>query len=380
MESLSMQLQPLFQWLIRTTLQASLLICLILFFQIVLRGRLGIRWHYMLWVLLLIRLAVPWLPESKISIFNLLPKSIQQGKIIEAFSEPQNARGMGYYLYAESEEAQKSDGDSDSVLTKFVKVSPLLWLLGVLALGIYVAGGNLHLWWLVTRERPLTDQKVLDLLEDCKSEMGIRTILGVIITDKTKSPALFGFLRPRLLLPTGIIETLSLKELRHVFLHELAHLKRHDIYLGYLASLLQSLHWFNPFIWLAFYRIRTDRELACDALVLAQTHSSESKDYGRTIVSLLERFSRPRHLPAMAGILETKSQLKRRIKMIAKFKKTSRSRWAGAMLLLAILACVVLTNAYVAKADFVFGEPTNLGPTINSSYGDGGAKLPVKSF
>jgi hypothetical protein len=218
----------------------------------------------------------------------------------------------------------------------------------------------------------LTDQKILDLLEDCKSEMGIRTILGVVITDKVKSPALFGFVRPRLLLPAGIIETLSLKELRYVFLHELAHLKRHDIYLGYLSSLLQSLHWFNPLIWLAFYRIRNDRELACDALVLAQTHSSESKDYGRTIVSLLERFSRPRHLPAMAGILETKSQLKRRIKMIAKFKKTSRPRWAGAILLLAVLACVVLTNAYVAKADFTFGIPTNLGPSVNSSVFDAG--------
>jgi hypothetical protein len=72
----------------------------------------------------------------------------------------------------------------------------------------------------------------------------------------------------------------------------------------------------------------------------------------------------------MAGILETKSQLKRRIKMIAGYKKTSRTRWAGAMLLLAILACVVLTNAYVAKADFVFGTPTNLGPPVNSAYGE----------
>ena len=53
--------------------------------------------------------------------------------------------------------------------------------------------------------------------------------------------------------------------------------------------------------------------------------------------------------------------------MIAEFKKTSRPQWAGAMLLLAVLACVVLTNAYVAKADFVFGEPTNLGPPVNSA-------------
>ena len=40
------------------------------------------------------------------------------------------------------------------------------------------------------------------------------------------------------------------------------------------------------------------------------------------------------------------------------------------MLLLAVLACVVLTNAYVAKADFEFGTPTNLGPAINTSMNE----------
>ncbi len=374
MESLTIQLRPFFDWLLWVSLQGSVLIALIVLVQTVLRGKLGIRWHYFLWLLLLIRLAVPWLPESKISIFNLLPKSIQQGRIIEAFSEPQRDHYMGRYLYAESADEQKTrpEGDSKSVFTKFVRMVPLLWLLGAVVLVVYVCAGNFHLWWLVTRERPLTDQKILDLLEDCKSEMGIRTILGVVITDKVTSPALFGFVRPRLLLPAGMLDVLNLTELRHVFLHELAHLKRHDIYLGYLSSLLQVLHWFNPLIWLAFYRIRTDRELACDYLVLSRTTSGQAKDYGQTIVYLLERFSRPRHLPAMAGILETKSQLKRRIKMIAKFKKTSRPQWAGAMLLLVVLACVILTNAYVAKADFTFGTVTNLGPVVNSSAFDGG--------
>ena len=56
--------------------------------------------------------------------------------------------------------------------------------------------------------------------------------------------------------------------------------------------------------------------------------------------------------------------------MIADYKKTPRPRWAWAMLLLAALACIVLTDAYVAKADFVFGEPTNLGSTVNGPHSD----------
>jgi len=368
MEAFSMKLMPLFDWLLWTTIQAAVLFCLIMLVQFIIRTRLPIRWHYCLWLLLLVRLAMPWLPESRISVFNLVPQSIQQGRILESYSKPQSAYGMGFYRHTQPKNATESQ--QEAISARFMRMVPLLWLFGTLVLAVYVGAGNFRLWWLVTRERPLTEQKILDLLEDCKTEMGIRNILGIIITDKVKSPALFGFIRPRLLLPAGMIETLSREELRYVFLHELGHLRRRDIYVGWLMSLLQVLHWFNPLVWLAFYRMQTDRELACDALVLTRTRSSESKEYGRTIINLLERFSRPQRLPSMAGILETKSQLKRRIKMIAKFKKTSAPRWAGAMLLLVALACIVLTNAYVAKADLTFGIPTNLGPIINSPHSD----------
>jgi beta-lactamase regulating signal transducer with metallopeptidase domain len=275
---------------------------------------------------------------------------------------------MDFYMRGSITEQRETE--AESAIIKFAKTLPLLWLAGGVALAIYIGACNFRLWQLVTRERPLTDQKILDLLEDCKAQMGIHNILGIVVTDKVNSAALFGFIRPRLLLPAGMVETLTLKELRYVFMHELGHLRRRDIYVGWLMSLLQVLHWFNPLVWLAFYRMQSDRELACDALVLSYARGGESKEYGRTIVNLLERFSYPQRLPSMAGILENKSQLKRRIKMIAQFKKTSRTRRAGAMLLLTALAFIVLTNAYLAKADFEFGAPVNLGPSINTSSGE----------
>ncbi len=167
-----------------------------------------------------------------------------------------------------------------------------------------------------------------------------------------------------------MLETYGLEELRYVFIHELAHLKQRDIYLGWLMALLQIVHWFNPLMWFAFGRMRADRELACDGLAISMMDADEPPKYGRTIVNLLENFSQVRYVPSVAGILEDTCQIERRIKMIADYKKTSRSRWAGAMLLLAVLACVVLTNAYVAKADLDFSTPTNLGPTVNSSAWD----------
>ncbi len=373
MESLSMQLQPFFEWLLRTTLKASLLICFILLFQAVLRSRLGARWHYCLWLLLLIRMAMPWAPQSRLSVFNLIPQSLPQRQteyiqqdvgddaVSSDAASPSTAESTTVSTTGISQDSpeaitatpqigNEAKGRLKPVFSEVADILPLIWLTGTLALAVYVCASNFNLLRIVKRERPLTDQKILDLLEDCKAEMGIRIILGVVATDKVKSPALFGFIRPRLLLPKGMLETLSREELRYVFLHELAHLKRHDIYIGWLISLLQVLHWFNPLIWLAFYRLRADRELACDALVLARTQSGQAKDYGRTIVNLLERFSRSQRLPAMAGILETKAQLKRRIAMITRFKKNSYQWSPWSILLIIILACISLPDARRTRA------------------------------
>jgi len=373
MEAFNMQLLRVFDRLLWTTIQGSVLIVLIVLLQLILRRRLPVRWHYLLWILLLIRLAMPWLPESKMSIFNLVPQSIQQGRIIESFSESRSAHDMDFYFRATPPDAQKTEakGDSEAVLTQLVRMLPLFWFLGAVVIAGYACVRNINLWWTVKRERPITDQTILDLLEDCKMQIGVQTIIGVVVSDRIKSPALFGFIRPRLLLPQGMLETYGLEELRYVFIHELAHLKQRDIYFGWLMALLQVVHWFNPLMWFAFRRMRADREIACDTLAISTMGPDEPPKYGRTIVNLLESFSQVRYLPSVAGILEDTCQMERRIKMIADYKKTSHSRWAGAILLVVVLACAVLTNAYVAKADFEFSTPTNLGPTVNSPYSDG---------
>jgi len=331
MEAFSVRLLPVFEWLVKTTIQGSVLIGLILLVKVILRGRLPIRWHYFFWLLLLIRLAAPRLPQSRFSIFNLVPESLQPGR---------------------------------------VDILPILWLLGALVMAGIVGARNFTLWRTVRRERPITDQEILDLLEDCKMEMNVRTIVGVVVSDRVKSPVLFGFVRPRLLLPQGILETYGLEELRYIFIHELAHFKQRDIYLGWLMALLQIIHWFNPLMWFAFHRMRVDRELACDGLAVSRMQTDEPPRYGRTILNLFERFSQVSYVPSIAGILEDSSKLERRIKMIAKFKKTSRKRSVAAVLVLMALACITLTDAYSAPP-FIFGTPTNLGPAFNTPYNDG---------
>src|SRR5437762_409184 len=106
-----------------------------------------------------------------------------------------------------------------------------------------------------------------------------------------------------------MVERCTPQELRFVFLHELAHLKRRDIAVNWLTTILQILHWFNPLVWLAFARMRVDRELACDELALSFAAAGESKSYGGAIIKLVEGFARPAALPGLVGILEDRQQM-----------------------------------------------------------------------
>lgn len=372
-------------WLGQSTVQVSVLIGLILLLQFGLRRWLSVRWRYALWLLLVLRMILPWSPQSRISLFNLLP----QEQTVKLTASPEDTAKLVPPLLIEKgietlppwRGAEVNPVDYEAGVTKeaatgqipmdergtrlsldklrqeISKVLPLVWLVGAGVLGGYIAVSNIRLWRTVKRQRPLTRQGVLELLEDCKTQMNIQTVLAVVATDEVKSPALFGFVRPRLLIPAGMLEALNEEELKCVFLHELAHLKRHDIAMGWLTSILLAMHWFNPLVWLAFSRMRADRELVCDALALTYIGEERRPRYGRTILRLLERFAQQGRLPSMAGILESKTDLKRRITMIAGFKQGSYRLSLLSLGLILVLGGVVLTNAGAQEKEAKAKEP-----------------------
>ena len=369
METLSTYAQPFFEWLLRSTVQAGMVICLILLIQAVLRNRLTARWHYALWLILVVRMVLPWAPQSRFSIYNLTvwqtKSNVPAHVTSEQDAEPATTPGESsatQQTTAEPESAGTTDGQAASLpaitstsqalqdsaahtLFGLSGVLPFVWLAGALLLGSYIIICNLRLWRAASVECPSTDKETLELLEECRAAMGLRTIVALVPSETVKTPILLGFVRPRLLVPRNIAKKLSPEELRYVFLHELAHVKRHDIALGWLTALLQVVHWFNPLVWLAFHRMRSNRESACDALVLSRMQGDRAQSYGLAIVSLLEHFSVPQPLPGLAGLLETKSQLKRRIAMITQFKHNSY-RWSPlAAVLIVVLACISLPDA-----------------------------------
>jgi beta-lactamase regulating signal transducer with metallopeptidase domain len=336
--------------LLKASWQATVLIVVVLAMQWFLGGRLTPRWRFRLWLLVALRLALPWTVPSAVSVFNFLNFSKVLSAAVSSHEVPAvpDSPGSGPANSLVAAPPPAAGGVSMEAVAPGFGVCrawlPLGWAAGasVLALGLGVNHFCFHRK--VARSRPLIDERALNLLENCKQKMGIRTPVTLVETAAVDGPSLFGFLRPRLLLPPGFTRRFSHDELRFVFLHELGHVKRHDIPLGWLAALLQILHWFNPLVWLAFHRMRVDRELACDAVALSYAEDRESKSYGRTIVKLLENFGDSLREPGLAGIVEDKQHMKQRILMITQFHK-SRRGFGGAGLMFIGLALLTLTDA-----------------------------------
>ena len=194
MEAFNAHLQPFLTWLLRATVQAAVLVCLILLIQAVLGRKLGVRWRYCLWLVLLVRMALPWAPQSRVSLFNLLPASLSAQQQIPVTQEPIHA-APDMPVSAQSSGAKLEDQAAAVVVSStaegsepatlgapemsrmppagrtlgmaaLVALLPLVWLAGAFVLAAYVVISNIRLWRVVSYERPLTDQPTLDLL-DC---------------------------------------------------------------------------------------------------------------------------------------------------------------------------------------------------------------------
>jgi biopolymer transport protein ExbD len=116
------------------------------------------------------------------------------------------------------------------------------------------------------------------------------------------------------------------------------------------VTLGRILHWFNPVLWLGFQRMAVDRELACDELALRRIGEAEAAAYGKTILKLVELCDRPVAVPGMAGVLEERGRMRRRIEMIASFKPGRRWSTLGAVLLM-VVGLATLTDAQQAATN-----------------------------
>jgi len=205
---------------------------------------------------------------------------------------------------------------------------------------------------LLRRATPLENASARDALTAIRLAYRIDRRIELLAVDGIKTPAATGLVRWRVLVPEALVDSLTPPEWHALLAHEVAHLRRWDLPVAVLGQVALAVHWFNPLVWLALDRLGRDREVACDATAV-QTYGVERRlEYGRELISVLQRCTHGRdpHLLAAPMGGRAKSELTRRITAIA---DRPAPRWLGLFCAawLGVAACTTLTDPIESGSD-----------------------------
>ncbi|MBU5438103.1 M56 family metallopeptidase [Tissierella sp. MSJ-40] len=360
-------LEKTFLWVLYSSLTASVITLLILFIKKLFNNKLSPRLHHALWFLVLIRLLLPFVPESNLSLFNLSinnhksltissplePIYLDQGQTDENNSEldDMNQNKVNQSIYSKEnplkyKNQSLSSDKEDNVLQKIIRIYSYIWLLGFLSACIFILLTFLGFKKKAGFFKNINHPAAISTLNICKERLDVNKNIPVYCGNTFKTPFIYGLLNPKIYLPKDILDTIDDNQLLHICLHELAHYKRKDLFYNLLGIATITIHWFNPVVWIAMKKMKADRELACDSYVLEILGENESISYGMTIIKLSQIVSNKSSKKILfTHFYENKNQIERRITMIKMFKKGSYRVSIVAVILLVILGTTTLTNA-----------------------------------
>jgi beta-lactamase regulating signal transducer with metallopeptidase domain len=119
----------------------------------------------------------------------------------------------------------------------------------------------------------------------CRKCMGVRKEIRLKVSGKVTGPVVCGLLRPVILVPLNVGGRLGSRHLRGVLLHELAHIKRGDLWVNLAQTVLQIIYFYNLLLWLANAIIRRVRERAVDETVVLAM-GEKARWYPETLVKV----------------------------------------------------------------------------------------------
>lgn len=236
-----------------------------------------------------------------------------------------------------------------------------LWLAALLA-QLVIASRH----WRTTRRllrdsHPLSDTILQAACIEQVRQLGLRRQPQLRVSTAIRSPQVTGLWQATVLLPAD--QRLTLTESSMAMAHELVHLRRGDLWLGWIPAIAQRLFFFHPLVAWAMREYALNREAACDAQVLQHT-GTMPQAYGHLLLRL--GVAHPMH-SGLAGASSSFQNLKRRLTMLQQSDNLSRQRTRGWPLIVLIVLAGVLPYRVTASA-----PPTPIATTAHTS-----ASVPV---
>jgi beta-lactamase regulating signal transducer with metallopeptidase domain len=338
-------------------IQSSVLIIVLLALDFVLRKKVRAGIRYSIWMLVLIKLLLPVTLSSPTGlgywVGDKLPTSTLPNKIetveMESIAEPVTVETT--FEAAPSIVAAPQTPIASPVETTITpEPTPSLTWQGIALLAWFAAVTSMTLLLLqrmffvrgLIAQATTASTKVADIFEQCKNQLCAKTNISMKLTSTIASPSVCGLFRPTILIPQKLLAKLDSRNLKSIFLHELAHIKRGDLWISLLQTTLQIIYFYNPLLWIANATIRKVREQAVDETVLAAM-GEQANDYPETLLNISKlAFTRPALSLRLIGVVESKKALTSRIKHILgrPFPKTARLGLVGFLSI--ILAAAIL--------------------------------------
>lgn len=278
----------MFKTFIEISIAMSIVIIMVLLISKLLSKKYKIKWRYLIWLLIAIRLLIPINYKITKTVINIEQPSdevvinvplISEGTF-NKFKTEENNIGTNKIESAESIKA------TDKKKITLGQMFDIIWKLGmIIAIMFYV--GNYILFRLKIRNSlEEGNQKVFN---DVKKQLQIKSKIKVYNCKLISSPMFIGFIKPIVLMPD--IEYTK-EELELIFKHELTHFKRLDVWYKLVLVVANIVHWFNPFVYLMRRCAEKDIEYTCDDIVTKNLDLEQRKDYSRVILKTMEKGGR----------------------------------------------------------------------------------------
>ncbi|WP_066307244.1 M56 family metallopeptidase [Bacillus sp. FJAT-29814] len=321
-----MVLSAVFKEVLLLSLMGSILALGIHAVKAIFRQRLSAKLHYYIWILLVLRLILPIDIQSHISFMNFI--TIDQKELDPHFIAEQyvpniitNSTIATGNIPSIEDRNVLSDPGIIGVIFNY-DTAAVLWIIGVSSILLYILCVNILMMAKLKKCSACDREDLLEILEAEKTRLKINSKIKIIYSNYSKSPAVYGILRPKILISEELIDKLTPEEFKFVISHELNHIRSKDLAVNTLLLIVKAIYWFNPLIWYSLNQIKQDCEVACDAAVINTLKKEEEvKKYGQTMINMLRLFSEKRSTTGTLGYANKYN--KRRIIMITGFKKSS---------------------------------------------------------
>lgn len=305
---------------------------------------------------------------------NVLPAMPHQG-IVPSPTTAQMNQHQSMNGNASSIDSVQPESSAESTAEAiFHWLSPLApWAFIAYAVGVacFVMRFIAALWGgkrLRADSTPLVDSALLERVRANAKQIGLQFVPVIAYAERVTVPLVIGILRPMILLPTSIMTGLSPDEFDTILSHELAHIRRYDLWMNLLQRSIESLLFFHPVVWWLSRRVSAEREVCCDDLVVSAGHSPIR--YAGALVRMAELCldARQPSLASLAAGGRTSAELERRIDRLMQLGRRTKLPLNRSGLLILIVLLVALVSMPVLLSALV--SPNNSSQVVGKYRND----------